>query len=270
MISDIFGEKSFSNVNNMLSSGKIPHSFLIEGATFENRKEAGIYIAKGIVCEGSLKPCLKCRQCKITDDFSNPDIIFISPEENKKFISVAQIRKLRADAYVLPHSAQRKVFIIENAELMNEQAQNALLKVLEEPPQSTVFILLTPSRSLQLATVISRCSILKLAGKECIDESGAAKEFLSLLFDGKYYEMLLSLKPFEKDRKGAEEFFANLKSECVNEIKENNISNYRMRVLSRIFEQSGEYIDLINTNVNMPLLVSAAVCKFKDLRNEQF
>ena len=256
---------AIKNIDKIIKSGRIPHSFLIEGGSFEERNQTALYLAKAIVCAGDNKPCNNCRQCKITDSNSNVDVILIEPEDKKKFISVGQIRNLRADAFVKPHSAEKKVYIIKNAELMNEQAQNALLKVLEEPPASVVFILLSPSRTLQLITIVSRCSIFMISKEKSYDEKTQedAKKIIDLLFENKYYEILKAFKPYEKDRLKAEKLFRSIQSVCLLVIKDSTASNYRKKALSLVYDQIDSYIGLIGLNVNMSLLFSSAVCKFE-------
>lgn len=256
---------AIKNIDKVIKSGRIPHSFLIEGGSLDERCDTALYLAKAIVCIGEDKPCNNCRQCKITDSNSNVDVIFVEPEDKKKFISVGQIRNLRADAFVKPHSAEKKVYIIKNAELMNEQAQNALLKILEEPPASVVFILLSPSRTLQLITIVSRCSIFMISKEKSFDEKtqADAKEIIDLLFENKYYEMLKALRPYEKDRLKAEKLFRCIQSVCLSVIKDSSASNYRKKALSLVYEQIDSYVELIEFNVNMTLLFSAAVCKFE-------
>lgn len=260
---------AIQNIKRIVKSGRIPHSFLIEGGSFEERTETATYLAKAIVCEGEDKPCNECRQCKITDSSSNVDIIFVGTEDGKKIISVGQIRNLRTDAFIKPHSAQKKVYVIKNAELMNEQAQNALLKVLEEPPTSVVFILLSPSRTLELVTIVSRCSILTLSQEITSDKEleEEAKKIIDLLFDNKYYDMLKAFKPYEKDRSKAEKLFRCMQELCVSVIKSGNVSNHRKKILSLIYEEINYYIELISLNANMPLLFSSAVCKFRNYIN---
>ncbi len=267
MIPGISGNDALiSNLESIISSGRIPHSFLIEGGSFEERKAVANYIAGAVVCESDEKPCGNCRQCKLCENGSNVDISYIGLEDGKKNILVSQIRKLRADAFIKPHSAQKRVFIIENADLMNEQSQNALLKILEEPPASVVFILLTPSRALSLVTIISRCSILKLSDKENNNDEelfSVAENILNLLFDFKEYEALKILSSFEKDRLKSEKLLRAIQKNCAETMKSGNISNYRAKALSKIYDQCEEYISLIRTNINMPLLFSAAICRFR-------
>ncbi len=242
------------SVEKIFASGKIPHAFMIEGCHAEERQALAGYIAKACVCEGENPPCGDCRQCITAKDNSNPDISFISAESGKKNISVAQIRQMRQNAFVKPHSAMRKVFIIGEAHQMNEAAQNALLKVLEEPPESVVFILAVSSRTLCLDTVVSRCAVISLSGGDGSQELTDAADFLKLVFSGSQYDMLLFLNKFEKDRKATEEFLLNVRTESVLLLRKCYNLPTRAKILSGIYSASKTYLDLLKTNINLSLL----------------
>lgn len=159
-------------VNRFITAGHIPHAIIIEGDEGTGRKTLANHIAKAAVCIGDTRPCDNCKCCRLVDGGNHPDIIYTAPEPKKKNISVAQIRQVRADAYIKPHMPGRKIFIINKADTMNEQAQNALLKTLEEPPENVLFILITESSSAFLDTIISRCvclSLLAPSRQESID-----------------------------------------------------------------------------------------------------
>jgi len=254
-----------SSVESIIQTRKIPHAILIEGENTEKVLELAGHIAEVCVCEGENRPCGSCKQCLLSKAGSNPDIQAVSVEDGKKNISVAQIRELRAQAYVKAHAADNRVFIIEQAELMNEQAQNALLKVLEEPPQGVIFILITPQRTMLLPTVISRCTVLSLSvsGEEG-DDLTKQKEFLKFFKSGSEFEMLRILQTLEKDRLGTEKFFLNLKVAIAQELRRSQ-SVHTASMLNELYNQADEYIGLLKTNINLPLLFSAAVARAKNL-----
>lgn len=166
------------NVNTAVCAAikerRLPHALLIEGESGNGKRTLAHYIAKAAVCGGQNPPCDECHGCHLADVGSHPDISVLSPADGKKNITVGQIRILRNEAYVRPHMANKRVFIIDRADTMNEQAQNALLKVLEEPPESVIFILTAQSKSALLDTVISRCTLLSLYPPE----SSAAAEYI--------------------------------------------------------------------------------------------
>lgn len=158
--------KICSAVDSFLKENRIPHAILIEGDKGTGRHTLAHFLAKAAVCSGENIPCNNCRNCNNADSSCHPDIIFTAPEDGKKNIAVSQIRELRDETYVKPHSANRRVFVIDYADTMNPQSQNALLKVLEEPPGSVIFILIAESKSSLLPTVISRCILLSLTAPE--------------------------------------------------------------------------------------------------------
>ncbi len=256
-----------NSVQGFIAASRIPHAIMIEGESATANIELALYIATAAVCEGGAKPCDTCRNCHLATVGSHPDISRITPLEGKKNLSVDQIRELRAEAFVKPHSASHRVFIIEDASRMNPQAQNALLKVLEEPPQNVVFILLVPSKTMLLDTIISRCVLLSLLDtksdhNEHID---TANKFIDLLLSGSEYEMLKLLTPLEKSRSDAEAFFTALSLCIANRLK--NGSGHA-RALDKLFDDIKYYLDLLATNINLALLISLVVSRSKGLLNK--
>ncbi len=256
---------AYNTVTKIINSGRIPHAFLIEGDTEILGYELALTLARGCVCEDEVKPCDKCRQCLTAINSSNPDISVITAEDGKKNISIAQIRTMRSEAFIKPHSAMRRVFIIKEAHLMNEAAQNALLKVLEEPPKNVVFILVASSRTLLLETVISRCTLLSSEKTETDCGDQTAKKFLELALKGNEYEILELLQPLEKDRKATENFFLNLKAAIIGDLKTCYTLKSKAKILSGIYDRCDHYIDLLKTNINLPLLFCAVASEIKYL-----
>ena len=160
-----------ASVFNMIASSRLPHAIIIEGDEGTGRHTLAYFLAKSAVCEANVKPCGSCKGCSMAQSSNHPDIITVTPEDNKKSITVKKARELRADVFVKPHSAEKKVYIIDRAEHMREDAQNALLKVLEEPPEFMVFILICQNAQSLLTTVRSRCVTLTVQNPE-LDEAG--------------------------------------------------------------------------------------------------
>lgn len=146
----------------LLAEKKLPHAIIIEGDEGTGKKTLSDFIARAAVCSGEVIPCGNCRNCLNAIKYCHPDIIYVLPEDKKKNISVEQIRELRKEVFVKAHNANHKVFIINPADSMTVPCQNALLKVLEEPPAGVVFILICESKAALLETVISRCVTLSL------------------------------------------------------------------------------------------------------------
>ena len=135
---------------------------------------AACALARAMVCsapEGAERPCGRCRDCLKSEKGIHPDIITVDrltddKGKPRREIYIDQIRDIVADAVVLPNEAERKVYIIRSADSMNAAAQNALLKVLEEPPRFVSFILVAESAVPLLETVRSRCVTLHRNGED--------------------------------------------------------------------------------------------------------
>jgi DNA polymerase-3 subunit delta' len=166
MISLVGNEKLCNTVQNFIGENRIPHAILIEGDYGTGKHTLAKYIATAAVCKSDHIPCFACNECHLAEINSHPDITFIKAEDGKKNISVSQIRDLRTNAFIKPHQANKRVFIIDGADTLNEQAQNALLKVLEEPPKTVMFILIAENKVSLLDTIISRCVTLSLTTPE--------------------------------------------------------------------------------------------------------
>ncbi len=151
-------------LRTLIDGDRIPHALVIDGGTYEERLCAAYEIASAVICEvPSGKPCGICAACKKVKSTCHPDVITVLPEDKKKTMGVDIIRDMRDDAYLMPNEANKKVYIIAKGETMQEHGQNALLKILEEPPKSVVFIILCPSRSILLGTVLSRVAVFSLS-----------------------------------------------------------------------------------------------------------
>ena len=162
MISIAGNNKLITTVENFITADRIPHAILIEGEYGTGKHTLAKFLSKAIVCEDQNKPCDNCKNCHLADISSHPDITVVTLESDKKTITVAQIRDLRENAAIKPHQAQKRIFIIDYADTMNANAQNALLKVLEEPPKTVMFILIAENKASLLDTIISRCTLLSL------------------------------------------------------------------------------------------------------------
>lgn len=163
----------------------LSHAYLISGSAGSGKRTLARLLAAAFVCSGNGEvPCGNCPACKKVFGGIHPDVITIG--DDGKDITVAQSRRLRADAYVRPNEAPRKVYVIQNAQTMNASAQNALLKLLEEGPAYAAFLLLTDNPAALLPTIRSRCEGLALS-----PVSGAeAEDWLARRFPGKNSEEL--------------------------------------------------------------------------------
>lgn len=149
--------------DELIKKERLPHAILIDGSDRETRDSVALYLAASFVCESNDKPCGQCRNCIKATDEVHPDIIIVDPDSvNEKTFKVSLVREIRSDAFIIPNEALKKVYILRSADKMNIQAQNALLKILEEPPSYVRFILECDSKTSMLETIISRVSSFNL------------------------------------------------------------------------------------------------------------
>ena len=160
----IGNEKVIDRLSKLMESGRFPHALIIEGEEGIGKKTLAKDIACALVCRGNDKPCGECSQCKKAIGAIHPDISEYIPAGTANSFHVDTVRNIINDAYVQPNEADYKIYILANAHCMNQNAQNALLKILEEPPKYVVFILTTNSKSALLSTVLSRSVCVSLEG----------------------------------------------------------------------------------------------------------
>ena len=148
-------------LGNSLQSGHISHFYLICGPEGSGRHTLARLLAAAIHCKAHDRPCGSCASCRKISSGSHPDFITVDDPE-KKTVPVELIRQARADIYVRPNESDYKVYLFPRAQDMGVPGQNALLKILEEPPEYGVFLLLTDNPERLLPTVRSRCTMLRL------------------------------------------------------------------------------------------------------------
>lgn len=162
--SNIVGQEAIKkHMKNALSTRNISHAYILSGEKNAGKKFIANIFAMAIQCEKSgAEPCGICHSCKQAISNNNPDIIMVSHEKPNS-ISVEDIRnQVNNDIIIKPYSSDYKIYIINECEKMTPQAQNALLKTLEEPPQYAILFLLTTNVQLLLPTITSRCVVLSL------------------------------------------------------------------------------------------------------------
>lgn len=160
---DIVGQEHMTgHLQNAIRMGKVSHAYIIQGEAGSGKKLLADTFAAALQCEeGGIEPCGHCQSCKQAVSGNHPDIRRVIHE--KATIGVDDIRlQLNSDILIKPYSRPYKVYIIEEAEKMTEQAQNAMLKTIEEPPEYAVILLLTVNAKLLLPTILSRCILLNV------------------------------------------------------------------------------------------------------------
>lgn len=160
----VIGQKQLvQNLRNSLLHQKISHAYMLQGEKLSGKKMIADLFARALQCESKEeRPCNQCRSCRQAIGKNHPDIIYVT-HEKPNVISVDNIREqINGDIAIKPYSGPYKVYIMDEAEKMNQQAQNALLKTLEEPPEYAVILLLASNVEMMLPTILSRCVIMNM------------------------------------------------------------------------------------------------------------
>lgn len=161
---DIIGQEQIrEHLQNALRTHQISHAYLINGERNSGKEFIAKIFSMALQCErGEDEPCQECHSCKQALSGNHPDIIRLV-HEKPNTISVEDIRsKINADMGIKPYQGPYKIYLISEAEKMTPQAQNALLKTLEEPPEYGVILILTNSLESMLPTILSRCVLLNM------------------------------------------------------------------------------------------------------------
>ena len=161
---DIIGQEQIKeHLQNALETKKISHAYIINGEKYSGKEFIARIFAMALQGEEEgVNPCQKCHSCKQALSDNQPDIIRVT-HEKPNTISVDDIRaQVNNDVAIKPYSSPYKIYIINEAEKMTVQAQNAILKTLEEPPEYVVILLLTTNVNSLLSTILSRCVVLNM------------------------------------------------------------------------------------------------------------
>ena len=170
-------ERLKQNLQTTLGRGHISHFYLISGPTGSGRHTLAKLLAAAILCKSANAPCTTCAVCRKVLENTHPDFITVDDPE-KKTVPVDLIRQARSDIYIQPNESDHKIYLFPRAQDMGVPGQNALLKILEEPPKYGVFILLTNNPEQLLPTVRSRCTLLSLQPlEESVLRNALEKEF---------------------------------------------------------------------------------------------
>lgn len=157
-----FQNQIFKTLTELFNGGRFPHALLLEGPDGSGKQTAAAFAAAMLLCREKEAPCGECLSCKKLKSGNHPDLTTLLPQGKSKSISVDSVRDMKTEAFVSAHESERRVFLIPEAQRLNIQSQNALLKILEEPPENAYFILTVPSCSNLLETVLSRLTVLRM------------------------------------------------------------------------------------------------------------
>ena len=227
-------------------SERLSHAYVVAGSFADT-------LAMAAVCSGrGARPCMECAHCNKASHGRHPDIMTISKPANKREILVEQIRELKRDVIVVPNEAEKKAYIIDGADLMNVNAQNAFLQILEEPPSHAVFILQSDAPDKLLPTVRSRCVELKTRVEEEAQDAAAvdaANGFFNALRQGNASLMAFSFQLDKLNKAQFSAFLARSREQAAEELKA-ALARGEMELCEaisraeRVFAEAGGFLDL--------------------------
>lgn len=164
----LFNRTEKEKLLSEIASGKVSHAYLIEGGEGCGKTYFARFAAAAVLCTGDKPPCGKCPSCVKALAGSHPDLFYFSPDK-KASMGVETVRDIKKSLFFMPNDGDRKVYIIDDAQKMTVQAQNALLKFIEEPPASVLFFIVADKKESLLPTVVSRTRIISLAPSDNAD-----------------------------------------------------------------------------------------------------
>ena len=251
-----------------LSFDRLSHAYITSGELTDS-------LAMAAVCSGrgGDKPCKKCSGCDKASRRIHPDITYIDKLPDRREILVEQIRRLKKDVIIVPSESDKKVYIISNADLMNVSAQNAFLRILEEPPGYAVFILNTEAPTSLLPTVRSRCVELKSKpGAEVPDTEATemADRFLAAARQGNaaIAGFMFQLEKLDKEAFGR--FLPAVMERAVMELRSNlqttpSVPDTAVADIERTLRKAKEMLDLNVSAGHISGLICAAMIKVSEV-----
>lgn len=241
----IGNEKVKELLNKAIEQNNILHSYLFLGIEGIGKCLFASEFAKMILCEEDIKPCNKCKSCIEFENNNNPDFIIINNDE--KVIKIDQIRHMNKKILEKPITSNKKVYIINNSDTMTKEAQNCLLKTLEEPPEYVVIILIASNENKLLNTIRSRCikiNFNKLKYEELIQYTSknnmqGIKNNMLLCSNGSIAKVI-KIKENEESYLEIEELINNLDKKNIIYVLNNS------EVLYKAKEEINEILEYIN------------------------
>lgn len=236
-----------------LKSVPVSHAYILASEDETLRNTAADELARALLCQkGGGEACGTCESCRLALAGTHPDLVTIERRTDEKGrpkhdIAVEQVRQMALDACARPQIAERKVYIVRDAQLMNLSAQNAALKLLEEPPAYDVFILCCESAETLLPTVRSRCVVLRGGGEKRLVRDELAGEYLLLAAKGdRLGECLLmgKLEAYDSERLGIflESLRAALSDQLCGRSAVSGLSGENAVALLALCDRAEEYL----------------------------
>ncbi len=260
-------ENIISQLKNAVRMDKVSHAYILNGEDGSGKSLIARAFAESLLCEkGGDEGCGECHFCKQVASGNNPDMIWLTHEKPAS-IGVDDVREqLIGDIQIKPYNGRHKVYIIDEAEKMTVQAQNAILKTIEEPPEYSVIIFLTNNVEIFLPTIISRCIIFNL---KPLRES-IMMEYLISEYKIPEYEAKVCAS-YSQGRLGkavsliTSEDFTRIKDEAMNLVK--NIYSYDMADLLDSVKRVNDFKISVNDYIDILEMWYRDVLLFKVTRD---
>lgn len=241
-------QKHNGYLNQQIESGDFVSFMLFVGQKGTGKYKAVEDFAVSVLCEsGNGAPCLMCASCKLAGSGNHPDFLKLGGEGT---IKIAQIRELQKSLYLKPYRASHKVAIIEDAHLMTDESANAMLKVLEEPPENSIIILTSPDKKLLPETIVSRSQIVNFGTGGILQKTENTEDIytdvMSILDKKPVYEKMIIAQKYSKEKPLLLEFLNSLEGilrEYV--LGKSSLSNYSEKKIIHtleLVERSREYL----------------------------
>ncbi len=262
-----------------VAAGRLPHAIVLEGAPDAGALSLARDLAAALVCKGSEEPpCGHCPACKKVYSAAHPDVFEYVAKDAPRSFPVSVVRQVQADVFVVPNEADYKIYILGNASSMGREAQNALLKTLEEPPPNVILILTVRSKTLLLDTVLSRSVVFTLDEVKTRYEDNIppiADAVGEALMDGNEYALLKALAPLEGSREEqrslVEALTEQLRSALLAAAGIPSETSFGARLAAVCSQQQilallqacSDIAQAMNQNANSTLVMSQLCCRLK-------
>lgn len=213
-------EQMIEHFKSAIEMDKVSHAYIIQGDYDSGKKLMASVFAKALQCEQKgTEPCNHCTSCLQADTGNQPDIIYVSHEKPNS-IGIHDVREqINGSIGIKPYSSDYKIYIVDEAEKMTAEAQNALLKTIEEPPAYAVIFLLTTNLGKLLPTILSRCVVLNI---QPVKDELIKRHLLSLGVEERQAEFCTAFSMGNVGkaiRVATSEEFNEIKNDCVHMLK---------------------------------------------------
>lgn len=273
-------------IEQALCAQRFAHTCIIEGASYDERIALAEKIGAALLCEDpEQRPCGKCSHCIKTKHGLHPDFLIYLPRTEKQNknpgYAINYISEIRDEVFIIPNEADKKIIVFSNAEMLSDRVQNALLKILEEPPEYAYFILLTVSKSVFLETILSRASVYNIGESEGVEDDEisaddaieAAEKTATALLADNHFEIVTAAGVFDKNPKLLKAALCELQkifsdalrikfkaqAQTDSTVSAELSSKFTKNALLRMVDATNELLNTFNYNANYNL-TSARLC----------